>query len=292
MPSIGQQIRARRSALGLTLEQVSNTAGCTKGYLSAIETGRRRRPPSEGLLARLERALRLEPGRLLTQVRWESTPEEIQRTMRGLERRTKAAARLADLVLREGRARGAWSAELERLATRVSAVAGDGTQQAPVINRVEEGYPEGFSDLIGPWREARGYVSAPEDLDAEAYAIRVVGDAMVPLYREGDVVIVSPSRRAVNGSDCFVRLQGAPSVFVRVYFEADGLRGGACPASVDFLRLQPLNSVHPPRRVAGREVLGLDPAVYVLRRAPGGEGEPGEPEGARAVVGEDRPEAE
>jgi len=264
MRSIGQHIRARRLALGLTLEQVSSLAGCTKGYLSAIETGRRRRPPSEGLLVRLERALRVEPGSLLTQVRWESTPEEIQRTLRGLERRTKAAARLAELVLREGRARGAWSEELERLATRVSAIGSDGTFQAPVINRVEDGYPEGFTDMLSPWRAARGYVSAPEDLDAESYAVRVVGDEMEPVYSEGDVVIVSPGREVADGSDCFVRIRGRASAFCRVYFLGEGgLKGG--------VRLQPVNSVYPPRHAPGPEVLGLDVAVYVMRRAPGQE---------------------
>ena len=274
MRSIGQHIRARRLALGLTLEQASSLAGCTKGYLSAIETGRRRRPPSEGLLVRLERALRMEPGSLLTRVRWESTPEEIRRTLRGLERRTKAAARLAELVLREGRARGAWSEELERLATRVSAIGSDGTFQAPVINRVEDGYPEGFTDMLSPWRAAKGYVSAPEELDAESYAVRVVGDAMEPVYSAGDVVIVSPGREAVDGSDCFVRLRGSASEFCRVYFTGDWPRGG--------VRLQPINSVHPPRHAPGPEVLGLDVAVYVMRRAPGREREAGREAGSEA----------
>jgi transcriptional regulator with XRE-family HTH domain len=275
MRGIGTQIRAHRRSLGLTLEALATRAGCTKGYLSSIETGRRRRPPSASLLRRLESALGLERGALLTEGWWVSTPEEVREALRGLERRTRAAAQLAELVLREGRARGVWSPELERLAVRVSEAAGWGagdeeeglesghgerTGRAAVINRVEEGYPS-LTEEWRPWRTARGHVSAPMELAGGSFAVRVVGDEMEPAYLEGDVVVVEPAEAKRSGRDCFVSLfEGAETMFRRVYFEA-----GSCGSAM--ARLQPLNPARAARVVPATSVSGVWEAAYVLRRA-------------------------
>src|SRR6185295_16344626 len=79
--------------------------------------------------------------------------------------------------------------------------------QAPLINKVAAGYPTEFTDLGYPARVADEYVSAPGVTDADAFAARVVGDSMMPLYREGDIVVFSPERDTKDGDDCFVRLE-------------------------------------------------------------------------------------
>ena len=48
--SLGQIIRTRREELNLTLDYVSGRVGFSKPYLSTIETGKVKNPPSDELL--------------------------------------------------------------------------------------------------------------------------------------------------------------------------------------------------------------------------------------------------
>ncbi|MDX9910566.1 MAG: XRE family transcriptional regulator [Phycisphaerales bacterium] len=284
-------VRAARERCGLSLQQVAERVGCAKSYLWAIENDRRAMPGEE-LLRRLEAALGLDAGVLVGAASWTQTPASVKRTLSEMQSRARLARRLAELVsnmakreVGEGPSHASpldeayRSGELHRLiegitGTRPSgdehgagagATSGDDVRVAlplevPLINRVSAGYPTGFNDLGYPARVADEYVRCPDLDDADAFAVRVVGDSMAPEYREGDIVIFSPARDARDGSDCFARL-GAEheTTIMRVYFEAD-------PDGTEFVRLQPLNSRYPPRRVARGSVVGLYPAVSVMRR--------------------------
>ena len=59
------------------------------------------------------------------------------------------------------------------------------------------GYPVG-----GGWDE----VSLPEVGDPNAYALEVSGDSMVPVFRDGDLVIVSPNAPVRRGDRVVVRI--------------------------------------------------------------------------------------
>ena len=50
MQTVGQIIRKRREALGLSLAAVASAVGVAKSYLSMIENHRVDNPPSRGLL--------------------------------------------------------------------------------------------------------------------------------------------------------------------------------------------------------------------------------------------------
>ncbi len=58
------------------------------------------------------------------------------------------------------------------------------------------GYPVG-----GSWDE----VSLPEIADPNAYALEIAGDSMEPVFRDGDVVIVSPAAPIRRGDRVVVR---------------------------------------------------------------------------------------
>jgi phage repressor protein C with HTH and peptisase S24 domain len=60
----------------------------------------------------------------------------------------------------------------------------------------DAGYPVG-----GSWDE----IPFPEVGDPHAYALEVSGDSMEPLYRDGDLVIVSPSASVRRGDRVVVR---------------------------------------------------------------------------------------
>jgi len=128
--------------------------------------------------------------------------------------------------------------------------------RVPLINQVAAGYPTDFTDLDYPARVADSYVTCPDIADPTAFAARVVGDSMLPDYREGDVVVFSPEADITDGSDCFVRLEpDHETTFKRIFFEPD-----------DHLRLQPLNARFAARLCPREEVAGLYRAVWRLQR--------------------------
>lgn len=275
---VGELIRARRLALSMTLQTLSERAGCAKSYLSSIENGRRTSPPSDEMLHRIEAALDLPKGRLLELAHWQRTPEPVRQEVSQLKEDMRAAHRLAAILGSDGidgggRIRGSLdqayrSGELRRLVERVAGGADNAAQlgelchlpvEIPLINKVAAGYPTEFTDLGYPARVADEYVRSPELDDPDAFAARVVGDSMLPDYREGDIVIFSPSRDVRDGSDCFARIEpDHESTFKRVYLERD-------PRGREMIRLQPLNSAYPPRVLLREQVAGLYPAVSVMR---------------------------
>jgi len=265
MQTVGQVIRERRRAMGLTLAQLASAVDCSKGYLSGIETGRLDNPPSRRVLERLEQALGIAPGELVRQGQWQRTPAEVRAEVAELAARSRSIAALLrrtgrsqtngtrdlDEVYRSGQLRQ-WldehAANIERLATVGF--------QVPLINKVAAGYPTEFTDLDYPARVADEYVAVPDVQDPQAFAARVVGQSMLPDYREGDVIVFSPAKAPTEGDDCFARvLPDHHTTFKRVYFESDGR-----------VRLQPLNAAFAPQVIGLDELSGLYPAVYRLQR--------------------------
>lgn len=156
--------------------------------------------------------------------------------------------------------------------------------EVPLINKVVAGYPREFTDLGYPARVADEYVRCPDIDDPDAFAARVVGDSMLPEYREGDIVVFSPLREIRSGMDCFARLEpDGETTFKRVFFEAAtepprpsssdaaSERGDAAvkfegEASGVKVRLQPLNPAYPARVVEREQVGGLYAAVSVIKK--------------------------
>ncbi len=267
MKRLGQYLKNHRTERKMTLQALADTVGCHKSYLSQIENGKTTGAPSTALLARLEDALRLEPGILVKMSSFESMPEPVRREVRDLAEARNAGRRLAELV-RAQSLDDVWaSGELQSLVDRL---AGDSAPRAnvelialpvqvPVINSVAAGYPREFTDLGYPARVADDHVRVPDVSDPDAFAARVVGDSMSPQYEQGDIIVFSPELSAIDGDDCFVRLErDAETTFKRVYFEREG-------EDAVRIRLQPLNSRYGPRVVDREEVAGLYVAVRVIR---------------------------
>lgn len=132
--------------------------------------------------------------------------------------------------------------------------------EVPLINSVAAGYPTEFTDLGYPARVADEYVRCPDVHDPDAFAARVVGDSMEPIYFEGDIVVFSPLKALANGQDCFARIEPDQSTtFKRVFFEKN-------PAGHEVIRLQPLNNRYPPSVYLREQVAGLYAAVSVIRK--------------------------
>lgn len=269
--------------LGWSLAELAQRAGCTKSYLSAIETGRKG-PPTRAIIDRLESALSLQAGELLGHAHWDQTPADIRADLQSLRQRDQHARMLAKLLSLSARrgtsldelyASGALKSVIDRLDPELASpsptddvpgrsgdVAGLGSMlpsEVPVINKVTAGYPADFTDMGYPARSGDAYIRTPNLSDPDAFAARVVGDSMEPTYMEGDIVVFSPAKAVESGTDCFVRLEpDSQSTFKRIYFERDD-------AGHEMIRIQPINNAYPPRTVPREQVAGLYVGVSVIR---------------------------
>ena len=256
--AIGPKIRRRRKELGLTLDELAGRTGVSKPYLSLIETNRVANPPSDDKLRRIEHALGFSPAELVSQAHLQRTPRDVRAMLMKLMRGQDGSAEPdAPVDLDAAHDAGVLRELVERQAGNVDPVR---VNAVPVINRVSCGYPRDFTDLGYPPRHADAHVSCPDVDDPDAFAARVFGDSMEPLYREGDIVIFSPQQGPRHGDDCFVRFADGTTTFKRVFFEDDPASGRG------ILRLQPRNERYPPQTVAAEAVTGLYRAVYRYER--------------------------
>ncbi len=251
--SLGQIIREKREQLNLTLDEVSGRSGFSKPYLSTIETGKVKNPPSDDLLIKLEKILEFETGMLLHIAHMERLPSDIRQEYESAEAENQKWRQLIkniihqktdvsqlDMLLVENQLDG------EKDGLTISA-----GRLVPVINKVAAGYPSDFNDLDYPVGVADDYVRCPDLHDINAFAVRVVGDSMEPKFCEGDIVIFSPGAEVHNGDDCFVRFaMPHETTFKRVFFEPD-----------NKVRLQPRNEKYSPMIIEGKRINGLYRAV-------------------------------
>ncbi|MEM7626616.1 MAG: LexA family transcriptional regulator [Planctomycetota bacterium] len=280
METVGQIVRKRREALGLTLQALAEAVGATKGYLSMIENHRVDNPPSRGLLEGLERALGITTGELRRAADWQATPEPIRQQVQRLSDDADRGRELAAWLKAStgAKKKGGAGKDLDalyrsgQLAKRVNAVLntpaepspgktaiGQPTGAAPVryrvplINQVAAGHATEHTDLGYPVGAADTHLDVPDLGTPDCFATRIVGHSMQPGYREGDIVVCSASAKVDDGSDCFVRLEpDHESTFKRVYFDI----------AARTIRLQPLNPDFPPRTVEREQVAGMYKAVW------------------------------
>ncbi|MCT8970704.1 helix-turn-helix transcriptional regulator [Microbaculum marinisediminis] len=78
----------------------------------------------------------------------------------------------------------------------------------PLIGFAQAGAGGFFDDGGFPVGAGWDEVAFPDVADEHAYALEVTGDSMLPLYRDGDVVIVSPGASVRRGDRVIVRTRG------------------------------------------------------------------------------------
>ncbi len=291
-PAVGASIAARRKALGWTLERLAVRVGCARSYLWMIERGERSAPSLE-VLTKIEKALGFNTGELIAAAQLEALPKELRLQVESLRGTELAARRLAQLVKATSLDHLHKSGELKKLVDEVTGetIEAEGplrdqerlstsskkriksptaslrrsvtasllrSPDIPLINSVAAGYPREFTDLGYPAGIADQYVRVPGLTDPHTFACRVVGDSMLPEYREGDIVVFSPAREVKSGMDCLARLEpDSETTFKRVYVEGEKGR--------ETIRLQPLNPAYPARTLGREQVGGLFAAVSVTR---------------------------
>ena len=250
---LGRIIRKKREQLHLTLDEVSNRIGFSKPYLSTIETGKVKNPPSDELLTKLEKILEFDTGLLLHIAHIEGLPADVRHEYESAEAENQKWRHIAkNLIDKKGDANRLTEllAESDLNVEQEQLPLAPG-RLVPVINKVSAGYPTDFNDLDYPVGIADDYIRCPDLHDPNTFAVRVVGDSMEPKFHEGDIVIFSPATEVHNGDDCFVRFaMPHETTFKRVFFESD-----------NKIRLQPRNEKYSPTIVDGKRINGLYRAV-------------------------------
>lgn len=109
----------------------------------------------------------------------------------------------------------------------------------PLISWVQAGEWQFAADPFQPG-QADEWIETSATSSENAYALTVHGDSMEPEFREGDIIIIDPRRRAENGSYVIVK-NGVEATFKQ--FVTDGLS----------VFLKPLNDRYPIRDMTGIE---------------------------------------
>lgn len=79
-------------------------------------------------------------------------------------------------------------------------------RQIPLIAYSQAGKPGFFDDSGFPIGTSWDEIESPGVIDQNAYAVEIQGESLLPVYREGDIVIVSPSTSIRKGDRVLVRM--------------------------------------------------------------------------------------
>ena len=89
----------------------------------------------------------------------------------------------------------------------------------PVVSWAHAGEAESFEELPESWQD---WIPT-ECRDERAFSVRLLGDSMTPLYIEGDLLVLQPSREIYSGCLAVIRLANDGILFRRVERRADRL---------------------------------------------------------------------
>jgi len=101
----------------------------------------------------------------------------------------------------------ATGASLDEFAALVAEVGGarNGGRSVPLLGFAEAGAGGYFDDSGFPVGSGWDEVLFPEIRDEGLYALEISGDSMLPVYRDGDIVIVSPAASVRRGDRVVVK---------------------------------------------------------------------------------------
>ena len=116
-------------------------------------------------------------------------------------------------------------------------------RQVPVLGLAQAGAGGFFDDGGFPAGQGWDQVDIPAPRGEGVYALRVTGDSMLPLYRDGDTIIVSPTEPSRKGDRVVVKTRDG-EVMAKVLQKKS-------PKSVE---LASLNTDHPHRTIPMGEI--------------------------------------
>jgi len=125
-------------------------------------------------------------------------------------------------------------------------------QTVPLLGLAQAGVGQHFDDDGFPAGKGWDEMALPSVDDDHAYALEISGDQMRPIYRDGDVIVVSPATAIRRGDRVVVKTTGG-GVMVRELKRR----------TAKTLELQSLNPSQPDRTLAAAEVAWIARIVWV-----------------------------
>lgn len=125
------------------------------------------------------------------------------------------------------------------------------TQRIPVIGYAQAGAQGFFDDAGYPVGSGWDELQFPHVGDPQAYALEISGDSMEPVYRDGDIIIVSPSASLRRGDRVVVKTTGGEVMAKQL------LRSTA-----NRIELQSINPAHPLRTLSSTEITWMARIVW------------------------------
>jgi phage repressor protein C with HTH and peptisase S24 domain len=118
-----------------------------------------------------------------------------------------------------------------------------GNRTVPLIGMAQAGQGGFFTDAGFPAGSGWEEVSLPDIDDDQAYALEISGDSMLPLYRNGDTIVVSPSAEARRGDRVVLKTT-----------DGEVLAKELKRKTAKLIELRSFNPEHPDRTIALSEV--------------------------------------
>ena len=92
-----------------------------------------------------------------------------------------------------------------------TASGGAPARMIPLIGLAQAGSRGFFDDAGFPAGAGWEEIGFPELADEHAYALEITGDSMLPVYRDGDRIVVSPAASLRRGDRVVVKTRGRRS---------------------------------------------------------------------------------
>ena len=132
----------------------------------------------------------------------------------------------------------------------------NGPPSLPLITEAQAGESQiVYDDPASLQAYADRRVARPAGVtDPHAFAVMVKGDSMVPVFKPGRYVVVSPGLSVASGDEVFVSLTTGERL-IKIAYRADG----------GFV-LESANPIYPPRFVKMEDIQVMYPVVWAKRR--------------------------
>jgi phage repressor protein C with HTH and peptisase S24 domain len=111
-------------------------------------------------------------------------------------------------VATDGRQRWPNTESLAKVLDATAVQRRSATQLVPLIGLAQAGHGGIFDDAGFPVGGGWDEVEFPHVGDENAYALEIAGDSMMPVYRDGDTIIVSPNAGVRRGDRVVVKTRG------------------------------------------------------------------------------------
>ncbi|RDJ24923.1 helix-turn-helix transcriptional regulator [Bosea caraganae] len=146
---------------------------------------------------------------------------------------------------------GATGASLDEFMSVVMRAGAAPAQTIPLIGFAQAGSGGFFDDGGFPAGQGWDEVAFPGASDEKAYALEIAGDSMLPLYRDGDTIIVSPAATVRRGDRVVVKT-----------VEGEVLAKQLKRETAKTIELASLNPEHPDRVLPRTEIAFMARVIW------------------------------